>query len=54
MGAQRADTVVDLLAAGLGIDPWTAPVAQSSFLTEEQVANGALGCACEAKQITRA
>jgi hypothetical protein len=38
IGAQRADTTVDLLATALGIDPWAQPVAQSSFLSEEQIA----------------
>jgi hypothetical protein len=39
IGAQRADTIIDLLASVLGIDPWTpqAP-ATSSFLTEDQIA----------------
>ncbi len=38
VGAQRADTTVDILAAGLSIDPWAPPVPASSFLTEEQIA----------------
>jgi hypothetical protein len=39
IGAQRADTMVDLLATGLGIDPWSPPVPESSFLTEDQIAH---------------
>ena len=39
VGAQRADTTVDILAAGLGIDPWAPPVPVSSFLTDEQIAS---------------
>jgi hypothetical protein len=38
VGAQRHDAIVDLLGTGLGIDPWTPPVPESSFLTEDQIA----------------
>ena len=39
IGAQRHDTLVDLLAAALDIDPWAPPVPKSSFLTEDQIAH---------------
>ncbi|HUR73843.1 MAG TPA: DUF222 domain-containing protein, partial [Sporichthya sp.] len=39
LGAQRADTLVDLLAAALDVDLWAPKVEQSSFLTEEQIAH---------------
>jgi hypothetical protein len=38
VGAQRFDTIVDLLGAGLGTDPWAPPAPESSFLTPEQIA----------------
>jgi hypothetical protein len=38
IGAQRHDTIVDLLATALGIDPWGPPVPVSSFLSESQIA----------------
>ena len=38
IGAQRHDSLVDLLAGALGIDPWAPPVPESSFLTEDQIA----------------
>jgi hypothetical protein len=38
LGAQRLDTIVDLLGSDLGIDPWTPPAPESSFLTAEQIA----------------
>lgn len=39
LGAQRVDELVDLLAAGLGVDLWAPVVEESSFLTEEQIAD---------------
>jgi hypothetical protein len=38
LGAQRADTVVDLLATALGVDLWAPKVTQSAFLTADQIA----------------
>jgi len=39
VGAQRADEVVDLLATALGVDLWAPKVAQSAFLTADQIAH---------------